>query len=115
MDIKILKYIKKNKNVTNNALEKKYGIEYRPAIGNLYENSLIECPHNSCSNAYITTACLPTKDNWKISEEGLYYLANHKEERRLTVKERIIDYIFGFVSGLLSGLLLEWLVSTLNL
>ena len=72
--------------------------------------------HTTAAQTHILPqACLPTKDNWKISEEGLYYLANHKEERRLTVKERIIDYIFGFVSGLLSGLLLEWLVSTLNL
>ena len=115
IDIKVLKYIKKKKCVSNNNLEKKYGVQYRPAVDNLYDNKLIKCPLDSSSDPFIITAALPTKDDWTISENGLYYLANHKEERRLTVSERIINYIFGFVSGLLSGLLLEWLVKTLNL
>ena len=115
IDLKVLKYIKRKKYVLNDDLVKAFGTKYRPAIENLYENDLVECPLDSYSEPYITTAALPTKDHWSISDNGLYYLANFKEERRLTLIQQIIHYLLGFVSGLATGLLLEWLIKLLCL
>lgn len=114
IDIKVLKFIKNNKNVTNAGLEKKYGSKYRPVIDKLYKKGLIECPNVSYSDTIITAVGLPAMDNWKISDTGAYYLASFKEERKLTGKERLFNYFLGFGSGMLSGCMIQLFIRLIN-
>ena len=101
LDIKVLKYINRcteSKPALNNKIKRRYkGASISLKI--LYKSGYIACPEYSDSCQFGFDA----EDKWNITEKGAYFLANYKEEKKLTSRQRLFNYFLGFGSGLLSG------------
>ena len=106
-ELKILRYInkylkrKRCEIISTEVIRQALGDFCEPALDTLYKLGMTACKLISDRNQ----AALPDYDSWSITPKGRCYLENHRLVTTLTWKERVINWIFGFVSGILVGLI----------
>lgn len=112
LDIKVLKFIASKKEaVKTENIKRKFGKWGSEQLDKLYDLGYIECPLDSHDIQF----CMPRKDDWKITDKGLYYLAEHKTEVQLTGKQAILNQLLGAVFGIVGTLVTTYLSGLLKL
>ena len=107
-ELKILRYMcrlskRARRAFSNNLLCKKFGEGSLYAVDLLYKNGYIDCPTSSTEEYCFSSGVLPIKDKWQITDKGIFCVADNKLVVTLSVKERLLNFFYGFAAGLISG------------